>query len=226
MRTSSGRNGRTSSRSPPIARSATSGSAGRATPQTFVRAATYNADVAAFFTKWLVDLEDAQGPAGDFPDVAPRVAFGGGVAAWADAGTICPTTLYQVYNDRRLLEKHYTAMVRWVEYCRGTARICCGRRPVTATGSRSTRRRRRTCSPRRSSPHSADLTARAARTLGKTEDARRYDELFRQIKEAFNRAYVAADGRIKGDTQTCYVLALSFDLLSPGESRNRRAPPG
>ena len=43
--------------------------------ETFVRAATYNADVAAFFTKWLVDLDDAQGPAGDFPDVAPRVGL-------------------------------------------------------------------------------------------------------------------------------------------------------
>ena len=40
------------------------------------------------------------------------------MAAWADAGTICPWTIYQVYNDRRLLEKHYPAMVRWVEYCR------------------------------------------------------------------------------------------------------------
>ena len=56
--------------------------------ETFVRAATYNADVAAFFTKWLVDLEDAQGPAGDFPDVAPKNPItGGGTAAWADAGT-------------------------------------------------------------------------------------------------------------------------------------------
>ena len=76
--------------------------------QTFVRAATYNADVAAFFTKWLVDVDDAQGPAGDFSDVSPRIVDpNGGVAAWADAGTICPWTIYQVYNDRRLLEKHY-----------------------------------------------------------------------------------------------------------------------
>jgi alpha-L-rhamnosidase len=67
--------------------------------------------------------------------------------------------------------------------------------------------------------HSAHLTADAARALDKSEDARRYDELFRQIKEAFNRAYVAPDGRIKGDTQTCYVLALWCDLLSP---RNRQ----
>ena len=77
IRTSCGRSGRTSSRCPPTARNATSGWAGWATPQTFVRAATYNADVAAFFTKWLVDVDDAQKPDGDFADVAPRIVDSG-----------------------------------------------------------------------------------------------------------------------------------------------------
>jgi alpha-L-rhamnosidase len=61
--------------------------------------------------------------------------------------------------------------------------------------------------------HSTRLTARAAEALGRTEDAAAYDELFEQIKRAFNQAYVADDGRIKGDTQCGYVLALAFDLL-------------
>ena len=187
--------------------------------ETFVRAATYNADVAAFFTKWLVDLEDAQRPDGEFPDVAPRVVdLGGGVAAWADAGTICPWTIYQVYNDRRLLEKHYAAMVRWVEYCRKNSKDLL--RPAAGFGD--------WLSIKADTPldviatayfaYSTHLTAEAARTLGKQDDARKYDELFQQIKEAFNKAYVAPDGRIKGNTQTCYVLALWFDLL-PTEKR-------
>jgi alpha-L-rhamnosidase len=37
--------------------------------------------------------------------------------------------------------------------------------------------------------------------------------LFQQIKAAFNKAYVSDDGRIKGDTQTCYAMGLYFDLL-------------
>jgi alpha-L-rhamnosidase len=49
--------------------------------------------------------------------------------------------------------------------------------------------------------------------LGRKEDARKYHQLFEDIRKAFNEAYVAADGRIKGDTQTVYVLALAFDLL-------------
>jgi alpha-L-rhamnosidase len=186
--------------------------------ETFIRAATYNADVAAFFTKWLVDLDDAQGQQGDYPDVAPRAGYGGGVAAWADVGTVAPTTLYEVYRDRRLLEKQYPGMVRWVEYCRKNSRDLL--RPAAGWGD--------WLSIKADTPkdvlatawfaHSARLTADAARTLGKQDDARRYDELFQQIKEEFNRAYVAPDGRIKGNTQTCYVLALWFDLL-PEEKR-------
>jgi alpha-L-rhamnosidase len=59
--------------------------------QVYVRAATQITDVQAFFTKWLVDLEDAQLPNGEFTLVAPaKIATGGGGPAWADAGVICP----------------------------------------------------------------------------------------------------------------------------------------
>ncbi len=71
--------------------------------QVFVRTATYNADVAAFFTKWLVDVDDAQRD-GAFTDVSPGTGCGEGTPAWADAGVICPWTIYQVYGDTRLLE--------------------------------------------------------------------------------------------------------------------------
>jgi alpha-L-rhamnosidase len=191
--------------------------------QTFVRAATYNADVAAFFTKWLVDLEDAQTPAGAFTDVAPRVPItGSGCAAWADAGTICPWTIYEVYNDKRLLAKHYDAMVRWIEFCRKNSKDLL--RPAAGYGD--------WLSINANTPtdvlatayfaRSTKLTADAARVLGKADDAKKYDDLFEQIKAAFNKAYVKPDGRIEGNTQTCYVLGLAFDLL-PTEKREAAA---
>ena len=77
-----------------------------------------NADVAAFFTKWLVDVDDGQSPDGAFSDVNPNTMGCGSVPAWADAGVICPWTIYQVYGDRRILERHLPAMTRWVEWCR------------------------------------------------------------------------------------------------------------
>src|SRR5215204_3144590 len=39
--------------------------------QVFVRTASFNMDVAAFFEKWMADVQDAQSPEGAFPDVAP-----------------------------------------------------------------------------------------------------------------------------------------------------------
>jgi alpha-L-rhamnosidase len=61
--------------------------------------------------------------------------------------------------------------------------------------------------------YSTKLTARTAEALGKTEDAKFYNELFTRIKAAFNKAYVTADGHVSGDTQCGYVLALAFDLV-------------
>ena len=87
--------------------------------QVYARTATLNTDVQAFFTKWLVDLDDTQRADGQFPKAAPdKVAGGDGGPAWADAGVICPWTIYQVYGDRRELERHYPAMCRYIEFCR------------------------------------------------------------------------------------------------------------
>jgi alpha-L-rhamnosidase len=61
--------------------------------------------------------------------------------------------------------------------------------------------------------HSTDLVARMAAVLGKKEDAARYTALHDRIKTAFNAAWVKPDGRIEGDTQAAYALALHFDLL-------------
>ena len=61
--------------------------------------------------------------------------------------------------------------------------------------------------------YDARLMADMARALGRAEEAARYDALFAHIKAAFNAAFVTDDGKIKGNTQTCYVLALRFGLL-------------
>lgn len=182
--------------------------------QIYIRTATYNTDVAAFFTKWLVDLMDAQSEDGAFPDVAPRkVATGGGTAAWADAGVICPWTIYQVYGDTRVLERHYGHMAAWIDYCRDNSAGLL--RPAKGYGD--------WLSIEAGTPKdvlatayfagSTRLMARVAETLGKQEDAAAFCQLFDEIRTAFRQAYVNDKGRIKGDTQTVYVLALTFDLV-------------
>jgi alpha-L-rhamnosidase len=195
--------------------------------QVYVRTATLNTDVQAFFTKWLVDLdEDGQRSDGQFPCVAPvKVAEDDGGPAWADAGVICPWSIFWVYGDRRELEQHYPAMTRFIEFCRrrSTPELLPPRK-YHCFGD--------WLSINADTPkdiiytayfaYSTKLTARAAEVLGKTEDAAKYNSLFDQIRKAFNDAYVAADGRIKGNTQTCYVLALANDLVQ-GEHAEQAA---
>jgi alpha-L-rhamnosidase len=185
--------------------------------QVYIRTATLNADVHAFFTKWLVDLTDAQRADGQFPMVAPlKVAGDDGGPAWADAGVICPWTIYEVYGDRRLLERQYASMVKFVEFCaaRSTADLlppekfhCFGdwlsikadtpkEVIYTAYFAYSTR-----------------TLARCAEVLGKPDDAEKYRALYERIKKSFQRAYVRETGEIQGDTQCVYVLALAADLV-------------
>ena len=180
--------------------------------QVFIRTATYNMDVAAFFTSWLNAVNDCQSPEGAYSHFAP-VSRGHGSPGWADAGITCPWTIYQMYGDARILEKHYDKMGAWIEYCRENSNNLV--RPevgfhdhlnvqsltpsdVIATAYFG---------------YSTSLMAKIAQALGKNDDAQKYRELFENIKAAFNKAYVADDGKIKGDTQTAYLQALCFDLL-------------
>lgn len=185
--------------------------------QVYIATACLNADVQAFFRKWLVDLVDAQRADGQFPMVAPlRVAGDDGGPAWADAGVICPWTIYEVYGDRQQLEEHYDAMKQFVKFCRNRSTDqLLPPREFHCFGD--------WLNIKANTPkeviysayfaHSATLLSRSAEVLGRTEDANRYAKLFDQVKEAFNTTYVDNSGRIHGETQCCYVLALAYDLL-------------
>lgn len=193
--------------------------------QIFIRTATYNADVASFFTKWLVDVDDGQSPSGSFSDVSPNTMGANGVPAWGDAGVICPWTIYQVYGDKRILEQHLPAMKKWVDYLQlhsknliretdrgndyGDWLSIQADTPKDLIGTAFF-------------AYSAQLVAKSCRAVGRDADADQYEKLFEDIKTAFNRRYVAADGRIQGDTQCDYLMALKFDLL-PEDLRPKAA---
>jgi alpha-L-rhamnosidase len=193
--------------------------------QVFVRTAAWNADVAAFFSKWLVDVDDAQVAGGAFTNVSPSPEHGRGTPAWADAGVICPWTIYQVYGDRRILERHLPAMTRWIEWCRGHSTdlvrdtdrgndygdwlSIAADTPKDVIGTAYF-------------AYSTRLVAKSYQALGRSDEAAKYEQLFQDIKAAFNKRYVGAESRIEGDTQCCYAMALRFDLL-PEELRPKAA---
>ncbi|HBB92364.1 MAG TPA: alpha-L-rhamnosidase, partial [Bacteroidales bacterium] len=69
---------------------------------------------------------------------------------------------------------------------------------------------------------STQLVSRMAEIIGKPDEAARYGKLADDIRTAFNQNFVAPDGRITGNTQGGYALALSFGLL-PGDLRQKAA---
>jgi hypothetical protein len=184
--------------------------------QVFVRTATYNADVAAFFTKWLTDVTDSQLANGSFTDVSPFAGPSTGTPAWGDAGVICPWQIYQAYGDLVLLERQYPSMVKWGEYCCGQSvrQIRSGNRgndygDWLSIGADTDKELIGTAYY----AYSTSLVAKAAAALGKSADAETYGKLLEEIKRAFMEKYVSADGRVAGNTQCGYVMALKFDLL-------------
>lgn len=180
--------------------------------QVFAPTAARNADVAAFFAKWLVDVDDSQGTNGDYSDVCPRVDRPrSAMPVWGDAGVIIPWVMYTAYGDKAFLADNYPFMTRWVEFNIGRSTNL-----ILSGGVGDHLAPQRTLAAVVDTAyfaHSAQLVARAAALLGKTDDAAKYDKLYRDIAGAFNQAFVSTNGAIKGDTQTAYILALQFDLL-------------
>ncbi|MCA9239077.1 MAG: family 78 glycoside hydrolase catalytic domain [Planctomycetales bacterium] len=209
--------------------------------QIFLRTATYNMDVAAFFTKWMVDVEDSQDTDGVFPDVAPRIEEGdnfvgldglGGAAGWADAGVIVPWTLWQVYGDRRIVERHWQAMVRWLGWLESTNPdgVRCNHLGnnygdwlcIPSDTTFRTHSEMKTLLATAYWADDAAKLAQMAQMLGRTDEAERFAAMSARVREAFQQRWLLSDGRLAVETQTAYLLALAFDLL-PEEARESAA---
>lgn len=199
--------------------------------QAFAQTAVFSMDMAGFFTKWVPDIRDAQARDGRFPDFAPH-PYGpdmrfSGAPAWADAGVIVPWRCYVNYADRRMLEGHFDSATRWIEFVRAANPDLIWRHQrgndYNDWLNGDWVRKEGWPSKGGSVPnelfataffaHSTDLVSRMARVLGRDAEAARYRQLFETIRGAFQRAFVQADGRMQGDTQAGYALALHFDLL-------------
>jgi len=197
----------------------------------FSQAGMFNLDMAGFFTKWLPDVRDAQAGDGRYPDFAPHpfdpnVRFSA-APAWGDAGVFVPWRAYVNYADQRLLAEHYESACRWIDWVqannpdllwknkRGNAygdwlnADTLKLEGWPATGAAVPKEIFATMFFARST----QLVSQIAAVLGRADDARRYARLAADIRAAFLKAYVGPDGRMPGDTQAGYAIALHFDLL-------------
>ncbi|MDD5350574.1 MAG: glycoside hydrolase family 78 protein [Chthoniobacteraceae bacterium] len=207
--------------------------------QVFIRTAAFNFNVAGFFTKWQNDIDDAQAPTGELPMVVPNPirslnfanpADGG--PAWADAGVICPWTVYLCYGDAGILAEHYDSMRRFVESMKAGSIGLIRSHPDTGRwggfgdwlaldgGGKTEGITPRDLIGTAFFAYCARLMNRIATVLGKPDDAAKYEALFQEIRAAYQARFITPGGLLASGTQTACVLTLQFDLapeaLRPG----------
>lgn len=202
--------------------------------QAFAPTAATLFDVRGFLASWLRDLEADQRPDGTVPVVIPDVLLpdvdSQYAAGWSDAAVIVPWVLYERYGDAEVLARQYDSMRAWADAELAAA----GESLLWDTGFQYGDWLDPTAPPEDAAAAKADkgvvataylawsteLVARTARVLGKQEDAERYAGRARDVRAAFRRAYVGADGHVLSDCQTVYALALTFELLGTEDERD------
>jgi alpha-L-rhamnosidase len=188
--------------------------------QIYVRTACDNADVEAFFTKWMCDVEEAQRSFGAYPDYCPYPMAHGQPGktfgtAWTDAGVIVPWTIWKVYGDTRIIQSHYDSLTRFMKFREKSSPDNRGVSIGNPWGD--------WLNVNETTPieyidaayyaNSAKMMADMATATGRADDARHYQQLLSAIIAAFGADYVKPDGSLKVETQTAYVLGLAFHLL-------------
>ena len=201
--------------------------------QLFAPTAAFLYDVRGFTASWLADLAIEQHKCdGITPLVIPSVIdpIPDPVAAWGDATTVVPWTMYERYGDRGVLELQYPSMRNWVEaelartdptllWLRG-GQIGDHLDP-TAPPDRPTEAK--------TSPaivacaylvHSLRIVADTARILEFSDDAVRYADLAERARAAFEHHFVTPGGRIVSDSPTAYALSITFNLVTDPAKRS------
>jgi alpha-L-rhamnosidase len=208
--------------------------------QVFASTACFNRDVSSFYRKWMKDFIVDQKADGSVPWVVPNVVKDGGgtgwsdgfgATGWADAAVIIPWTVYQVYGDVRILSEQYSSMKAWEDYMIRESGDGCifssgfhfgdwlsfaeyytynyNAPDYGYAGAHTEKELIATAY----FYYTTSLMRKIAGILGKNADAVQYSELLPRIREAFFNEFMTRTGRLTSNTQTAYVLALSFGLL-------------
>lgn len=197
--------------------------------QVFCPTACMNMQSDAFFRKYLYDLRLEQKKLGFVPVVVPYILAQSGiwqqtVAGWGDAAVLIPWTLYLYYGDHIVLETQYDSMKTWVDYIRAQDKEASDLYQGFQLGDWLAQDTKDPDNLFGLTPTSLVATAyyawsaehvsKAARVLGKVEDAERYASLAERVREAFRREFVSPNGRVSSETQTAYLLALNMNMLT------------
>ncbi|MBE6712264.1 MAG: alpha-L-rhamnosidase [Ruminococcaceae bacterium] len=195
--------------------------------QIFSQSAMYNMACKEFYEKYLTDVREAQLGNGVVPAVAPLPHIGfynyvgfGPSAGWCEAIAEIPFCHYRTYGDRMIIRDNLYAIKKMLDYFESTCpdgiRRTCGKTygDWLSLGNETDKDMLSTLFY----GHSAYICAELCRAVGDFETAR-YEALYEKIKKAFAETFVAKDGTIQSDTQSCYVIAYKFGFISKASAR-------
>jgi alpha-L-rhamnosidase len=197
--------------------------------QVFAPTACANADARTFLGSWLKDLALEQRADGCVPATVPNVIpdhpFAFGAVGWGDAASLTPWALYEAYGDPGVLAQQYTSMRSWVDWCasrRGANGLWTGDfqlgdwlDPGAPSDNPHLATTHRDYIANAYLAHSASTLARAARRLGRAEDAASYAQLSREVAEATWARW--RDHALS--TQAGCAMAVMFEIAPAAEVR-------
>ncbi len=192
--------------------------------QVFCPTSLFNYDVHSFWASWLQSIREEQSDTGIVPNVIPNTLDPGGSPGWGDVAVVGPWEVYVRTGDLRLLRDNYEMMAKWTAAYEREAKNFIVRRPGFGDWLQPYPE---TKNSRSDTPldliatayfgRCTALMAKAAKELDRTEDVAKYEAMHEQIRQAFSTEYFDEKGRMKSkyETQTGYLLAIAFDLLTP-----------
>ncbi len=212
--------------------------------QVFCQTAGINFNVLKFFDKWLADLRAEQTEEGVIYGTCPEIegstyrAHTRISAAWGDACTIIPWTVYKLYGNKKILADNFSMMRKWVDYIHSSGSeeflwldgwhfgdwLALDAGPDSYKGITSP-----DLIATAFFAYSTQLVVKTGEVLG--EDVSDYRSLYLNIKKAFRKRYLedilaydldiklgvdTLEGKI---TQTAMSLILKFDLCEESEKK-------
>jgi alpha-L-rhamnosidase len=181
--------------------------------------AIFNFDMAAFYTQWLLNIQDSQNEDGSVPDVVPHHKYPiVGTPAWQVAYPLLVWYMYNYYGDERIVSQHFGTLDKWMDYMASISDGYIIRRgrgdwvpprlayspsdgsvPITSTGYYY---------------ESARIMRQFSEILGNNSKHQEYSKLADNIKEAFNNAFLNREKFTYGSgSQNCNAFALYSGIV-------------
>jgi alpha-L-rhamnosidase len=195
----------------------------------------YDFDLSQLFSKIVNDISDSQLTNGLVPTTAPEYAIFrnkndrnrlrddfGDSPEWSSSFILIPWQQYEFDGDLSLFRKHYGSMKRYLDYLGSRATnliVNYGLGDWYDLGPNKPGVSQLTPIALTATAfyfEDANILARTAELLGKSDDAKRYSELADRIRIAFNQNfYDATDHFYATDSQCANAIPLVFGICDP-----------